>query len=48
MKIPNTKIAVTLYNLSKYCQTVEDLDTSLEKVKDIGYEAVQVSGKSLR
>ena len=44
MKIPDTKIAVTLYNLNKYCQTVEGLDESLEKVKNIGYEAVQVSG----
>jgi len=44
MKIPNTKIAVTLFNLSKHCQTAKDFDASLEKVKNIGYEAVQVSG----
>ena len=44
MKIPETKIAVTLFNLSKYCQNTKDLDASLEKVKNIGYEAVQVSG----
>ncbi|RLD11140.1 MAG: sugar phosphate isomerase/epimerase [Chlamydiae bacterium] len=44
MKIPDTKIAVTLYNLHEYCQTYDELDASLEKVKNIGYEAVQVSG----
>lgn len=44
MKIPDTKIAVTLFNLRDYCQTAEDLDQTLAKVKKIGYQAVQVSG----
>ncbi len=44
MKIPKTKIAVTLYNLRDYCKNKEDLDNSLAKVKQMGYEAVQVSG----
>jgi len=44
MKIPDTKIAVTLYNLRDFCKTTEDLDVTLGKVKDIGYEAIQISG----
>ena len=47
MKIPDTKIAVTLFNLREYCKSYEDLDATLGKVKDIGYEAVQVSGVQL-
>ncbi|MGL1890091.1 MAG: sugar phosphate isomerase/epimerase [Spirochaetaceae bacterium] len=44
MKAPNSKIAVTLFNLRDYCKTEKDLDETLGKVKDIGYQAVQVSG----
>ncbi len=44
MKEPDTKIGVTLYNLRDYCKTAEDLDSTLGKVKEIGYQAVQVSG----
>jgi len=44
MKKPTTKIAVTLFNLRAHCKTAADLDTTLAKVKAIGYEAVQVSG----
>lgn len=44
MKAPNTKIAVTLFNLRDYCKTEKDLDDTLGKVKDIGFRAVQVSG----
>jgi len=44
MKKPETKIAVTLFNLRDFCKTAEDLDATLEKVRDIGYEAVQISG----
>lgn len=47
MNVPETKIAVTLFNLREYCKTYEDLDSTLGKVKDIGYEAVQVSGVQL-
>ena len=47
MKIPDTKIAVTLYNLRDYCKTYEDLDNTLSRVKKIGYEAIQVSGVPL-
>ena len=44
IKAPDTKIAVTLYNLRDYCKTAEDLDATLGKVRDIGYEAIQISG----
>ena len=44
MTIPDTKIAVTLFNLREHCKTYEDLDKTLERVKNIGYEAVQISG----
>lgn len=47
MKAPNTKIAVTLFNLREHCKTYEDLDATLEKVKDMGYQAVQVSAVKL-
>ena len=44
VETPKTKIAVTLYNLRDYCKTADDLDRTLGKVRDIGYEAVQISG----
>ncbi|NOY07312.1 MAG: sugar phosphate isomerase/epimerase [Spirochaetes bacterium] len=44
MTAPETRIAVTLYTLRDHCKTPEDLDKTLRRVKDIGYEAVQVSG----
>lgn len=37
-------IAVQLYTLRDYCQTEADLEQTLRKVKEIGYQAVQVSG----
>jgi len=43
MNPPNTKIAITLYNLRDYCQTAEDLDKTLARLKKIGYQAVQIS-----
>lgn len=47
MKKPDTKIGVTLFNLRDYCKTAQDLDNTLAKVKEIGYQVVQVSGVSL-
>jgi len=47
MKEPDTKIALTLYSLRDYCKTKEDLDSTLKKVRAIGYQAVQVSGVPL-
>ncbi len=44
MKAPDTKIAVTLYNLRDYCGTEDDLKSTLERVRKIGYRAVQISG----
>ncbi|NOY75408.1 MAG: sugar phosphate isomerase/epimerase [Kiritimatiellaeota bacterium] len=44
METPKTKIAVTLYNLREHCKTAEDLDATLAKVREIGYEAIQISG----
>ncbi len=44
MKMPETKIALTLFNLRDYCKTSQDMDKTLQRIKEIGYEAVQVSG----
>lgn len=38
------KIAAQLFTLRDYMQTPEEIEASLKKVKDIGYNAVQVSG----
>ena len=37
-------IAAQLYTLREHLQTPEEIDESLKKVKDMGYNAVQVSG----
>ncbi|MBW7457739.1 sugar phosphate isomerase/epimerase family protein [Paenibacillus sepulcri] len=39
-----SQIAAQLYTLRDFAKTAEDLDASLKKVKEIGYQAVQVSG----
>ncbi|MFD0710383.1 sugar phosphate isomerase/epimerase family protein [Paenibacillus sp. GCM10027626] len=39
-----SRIAVQLYTLRDFCQTKEALRESLRKVKEIGYQAIQVSG----
>ncbi len=33
-----------MYTLREFCQTAEDMAKSLRKVKELGYEAVQLSG----
>lgn len=38
------KIAAQLYTLREFLKTPSDIQTSLKRVKDIGYNAVQVSG----
>ncbi len=43
MGAPDTRIAVTLFNLRKHCQTLEDLDKTMERLRTIGYRAVQIS-----
>lgn len=47
MNKPDSKIAVTLFNLREHCKTPEDLDRTLEKLCRIGYRVVQVSGVPL-
>lgn len=39
-----TKIGLQLYTLREFCKTPDDIARSLERVKKIGYDAVQVSG----
>lgn len=38
------QIVAQLYTLRDFCKTAEDLKETFKKVKNIGYEAVQVSG----
>jgi len=38
----NIKIALQLYTLKQYCQDIDSLRTTLAKVKQIGYNAVQI------
>lgn len=38
------KIAAQLYTLREFLKTAEDIEKTLKKVKEIGYEAIQVSG----
>ncbi|HHW71369.1 MAG TPA: sugar phosphate isomerase/epimerase [Clostridiales bacterium] len=40
----NLKVAAQLYTIRDYTKTVKDIKSSLKKVADIGYSAVQVSG----
>ncbi|HPN84665.1 MAG TPA: sugar phosphate isomerase/epimerase [Victivallales bacterium] len=42
MKI--NKIAAQLYTVREFCKTPEDLHKTVEKIKEIGFDAVQVSG----
>ncbi|WP_274362136.1 sugar phosphate isomerase/epimerase family protein [Paenibacillus thermotolerans] len=39
-----TKIAAQLYTVRDFCQTEQELESSLRKIKSIGYAAVQLSG----
>ena len=43
MELPDSQIAVTLFNLRDYCKTESELDATLDKLCAIGYKAVQVS-----
>lgn len=42
--MPRTQIAAQLYTLRNFTQTTEDFAQAMKRVRDIGYEAVQVSG----
>jgi sugar phosphate isomerase/epimerase len=44
MSMSKTQIAAQLYTLREFCKTAEDLAKSMAKVREIGYEAVQISG----
>ena len=35
------EIALTLYTVRHFCQTEKDLQDTLNKIKKIGYEAIQ-------
>ena len=47
MNIPDSQIAVTLFNLRDYCQNESDFDRTLDRLCEIGYKAVQVSAVPL-
>lgn len=47
MNAPDSKIAVTLFNLRDYCKNESDLDCTLAKVRAMGYRCVQVSAVPL-
>lgn len=38
------KIAAQLYTLRDYCKNLTDIESTFERVKDMGYTAVQMSG----
>jgi len=38
------QVAIQLYTLRDYCQTASDYATTLKKVAQIGYQAIQISG----
>ncbi len=40
----NSQLAVILYTVRHTCQTAQDLAISLQKIREIGYETIQVSG----
>ncbi len=40
----NLKVAAQLYTIRDYTKTVKGIETSLKKIADMGYKAVQVSG----
>jgi len=45
--MPESKIAVTLFNVREFCKTESDLDATLDKLCAIGYQVVQVSSVPL-
>lgn len=47
MSIPDSAIAVTLFNLRAHCTTESDLDRTLGRLAAMGYQAIQVSGVKL-
>lgn len=41
--MPNTKIAAQLYTVREFTKTPEDFGETIKRLKDIGYDAVQIS-----
>lgn len=42
--MPSTQIALQMYTLREFCKTPPDIAATLQRVKQIGYDAVQLSG----
>lgn len=42
--MPNTVLGAQLYTVREYMKTPEDIAKSLKRIKEIGYDAVQLSG----
>ena len=42
MSVPDTQIAVQMYNFREHCRTQADLANTLKHIRDIGYRAVQM------
>jgi len=42
MNVPDTQIAVQMYNFREHCRTQADLANTLKQISDIGYRAVQM------
>jgi sugar phosphate isomerase/epimerase len=42
--MPEYQIGAQLFTLREYTQSIEDIQTTLKKVADIGYKTVQISG----
>ena len=38
------KLAAQMYTLRNYCKTEEDIEKTLRRLKEIGYNAIQISG----
>lgn len=38
------KLAAQMYTLREFCQTEEDIEKTLRRLKEIGYNAIQISG----
>ena len=41
--MPDTVIAAQMYTLRSFTKTPQDIAATLKKVRDIGYQAVQIS-----
>ncbi|MBI4977488.1 MAG: TIM barrel protein [Spirochaetes bacterium] len=44
MKLPNTNIALQLYTMRDHTKTIEDFDKTMARLKEIGYQAIELAG----